>query len=299
MIRAVNKADTNVYNRRAYFDVRLLDGITPAVTEAGGQSQISINGSGWTSVGIGLLVDIGFGSYYADLDQTTINIANPGDIIETRYKGPLTADTRGDTFQITGTILPVIPPTVLAFDALSYIDVNTADVYFNNRLHSEIWIDTDDQTKLIALRDSTRRIDRLNFAGQKTNESQLLQFPRKSVPVVTQVGFGFTSVLPDSDNLEEIEPDNETEVSLHIDTEIPADIQIACCEIAIALLDGRDPDLDIENLAVDSQSQSGIRTGYSRKYALEHVRSGIPSALAWSYLRPYLRDFRNMVIRRA
>lgn len=296
--RTLRVGNTDPKNSRVYFDVRLTDG-SVATSEVGNQPQLSLNGASWNTTGIGVLVDIGFGSYYADFTTSFISNLTPGDIIRTRYKGTLTLETPGDTFQIIDDDIVTPIPTTSSVAQLSYISVNSADQYFNSRVNSTIWFENDYNGKFVALKHATRLIDRLNFAGEKTDPNQLLQFPRKSVPIISQSGFGNIPNLPDQDHLEETEPDDEDETSLVIDVDIPVDIQIACCEIAIALLDGRDIDLDIENLAVDSQSQAGIRTSYSRKYALEHVRAGIPSALAWNYLRPYLRDFRAVIISRS
>lgn len=101
MPKLVTANSSDVRQRRAFFDVRGFDGITPILTENGQQPFISVNGLGnWTSIGIGLLTHIGFGRYYADLDLNIIS--NPGDTIETRYKGNTTAETPGDSFQVVG-----------------------------------------------------------------------------------------------------------------------------------------------------------------------------------------------------
>lgn len=69
------------------------DGFTPETGEAGGQPQISINGGAWTSTGIGVLVSVGNGSYYAVLSDSTVAVA--GREIEGRYKSSNTAEERG------------------------------------------------------------------------------------------------------------------------------------------------------------------------------------------------------------
>lgn len=84
--------------RRVYFDLRAVDGLTPVTSEEGGQPQISINGSAWTSDGIGTLVAIGHGRYYAELAQAVL--AHAGDVIHTRYKGAQTVETPGDSLQV-------------------------------------------------------------------------------------------------------------------------------------------------------------------------------------------------------
>lgn len=82
-------------NRRIYFDLRAGDGLTAALSETAGQPQVSTDGAAWTNTGIGTLVSIGNGRYYADLTQATI--ATAGVFIQTRYKSANTVETPGDS----------------------------------------------------------------------------------------------------------------------------------------------------------------------------------------------------------
>ena len=135
-----------------------------------------------------------------------------------------------------------------------YISVVDADTYFDERLNSDAWEDATTADKTKALITSTRMIDRLNFRGNKTVATQSEQFPRGE------------------------------------DTEVPDDIKYACCEIAIALLDGVDPELEFENLDMVSQGYANVRSTYNRSSKPEHLIAGIMSIIAWRYLKPYLRD---------
>ena len=75
------------------------------------------------------------------------------------------------------------------------------------------------------------------------------------------------------------------------DTEVPEAIRIACYEIAHSLLDGKDPELELENLGIVSQGYASVRTTYSRAHVpIEHIVNGVPNVLAWRHLRPFLRD---------
>ena len=75
------------------------------------------------------------------------------------------------------------------------------------------------------------------------------------------------------------------------DTVVPDQIKRACYEIAFALLDGVEPDVELENLAVVSQGYAGIRTTYNRiQQPIEHLVAGIPSATTWRILKPFIRD---------
>jgi hypothetical protein len=88
-------ASTRVY----FFLTDATDYVTPETGEAAGQPQISTNGAAWTNTGIGTLVSIGNGSYYADL--TTGAVATAGSIVLTRYKSSNTSEARGTTAIVT------------------------------------------------------------------------------------------------------------------------------------------------------------------------------------------------------
>lgn len=85
--------------RRVYFQlVDVTDGMTPETGEADGQPQISTDGGAWTDTGIGVLVAIGNGRYYAELTQSAVDTT--GRVIETRYKSANTAEAVGDSVQV-------------------------------------------------------------------------------------------------------------------------------------------------------------------------------------------------------
>ena len=137
----------------------------------------------------------------------------------------------------------------------SYIDRIEAQAYFDGRLNTDAWDDvTDDAEKDKSLIMSTRIIDRLNFLGTKTDDNQDLQFPRDD------------------------------------DVDIPQDVMDATAEIALALLDGVNPELEYENLFMTSQGYGGIRSSFDRTVKAPHLLAGIPSVTAWRLLHPYLRD---------
>lgn len=129
-----------------------------------------------------------------------------------------------------------------------------ANEYFNNRLNTRVWDEAISSDKEAALIMAARAIDRLNFAGDKYDADQNMQFPRGD------------------------------------DTEIPTDIVYAAYELALAFLDGVDQDQEVETLGILSETYSGVRTTYDVDHVNEHIRAGIPSIEAWEYLRPYLRD---------
>lgn len=250
MPRLIKANDSNPLHRRVYFDVRLTDGILPAPDEEGGQPEVSINGTSWTPTLIDTLTEIGHGRYYADLSPSAIT--TEGDIIETRYKGSLTAEIPGDSFQVVSSVAILDIEEESVFQASSYVSLNEADDYFESRINSEAWEDSADSDKLKALKSATKMIDHLAFEGSKTISDQELEFPRD---------------------------DSIT---------IPNDIKIACMEIAVGLLEGLDPDQEIANIYANSRSFAATRTGYDRSFVPEHLRAGIVSPTAWMYLKPYL-----------
>ena len=69
---------------------------------------------------------------------------------------------------------------------------------------------------------------------------------------------------------------------------IPQDLKDASCEIAIALLDGIDPEKEFENLSMISQGYANIRSTYDRTIRQEHIESGVVSIKAWQLIKPYL-----------
>lgn len=146
----------------------------------------------------------------------------------------------------------------------SYLTLAEAVTYFDaGRLHSDAWDCANETDRNKALVMATRAIDRLNFHGQKADDSQALQFPRLG------------------------------------DTSVPNDIKYACAEEALALLDGKDPEVERESLGIVEQSFGSVKAKFDRETARSiNILHGIMSATAWSYLLPYLRDPLTMRISR-
>jgi len=137
-----------------------------------------------------------------------------------------------------------------------------ATAYFLGRLNSEAYDDADEADQTAALTMATMLMDRLNYRGDKADSAQTLQFPRGS------------------------------------DTAIPEDIKNACAEIALALLDGVDPELEFENLRMKSQAYGVIKSTYEGTRSPEHTVAGIPSSLAWRFMKPYLRSVQTVNMHR-
>jgi hypothetical protein len=91
-MQVFTKPDSISENRRFYlFLVDATDGITPETGEAGGQPQISKNGSGFSNTSA-TLVAIGNGAYYVELAQAEIDALG---WILVRYKSVNTAEFQG------------------------------------------------------------------------------------------------------------------------------------------------------------------------------------------------------------
>ena len=203
-----------------------------------------------------------------------------------------------------------------------YGTITGADSYFQTRLNSQQWEWAERKDKVSALLMATRIIEALNFRGQKANSKQILFFPRSiDVPGFIDAGAdglswdgtisdfsrwygspggiiprwfqnsGFTLIpywwdSPSILGYPPIVPD-----PIPVGTPIvPGEIEVACYEIALCLLNGWDPEIEARNLSVTSSGYAGARSSYDRSFLQAHLRAGVPSALAWSILRPYLND---------
>jgi hypothetical protein len=108
VLREIGLNEAAAVRRRLYFD--LINGAGDPVTAETGQPQISTDGAGWTATGIGALVEVGSGAYYADL--TTGAVDTVGRLIRSRYKSANTIECPGDAALVlaydpyTGVLLP-------------------------------------------------------------------------------------------------------------------------------------------------------------------------------------------------
>jgi len=136
----------------------------------------------------------------------------------------------------------------------AYASIVDADTYFTTRLPSEEWdvASVGDKTKALAT--ATRLIDQLNFKGVKADPGQENAFPRDEGTVV------------------------------------PQPIIDACFEVAYALLEGRNPEYDFENINVIGSGIGASRLTKDIDNVPLNVIHNIPSTIAWNYLRPYLNN---------
>jgi len=163
----------------------------------------------------------------------------------------------------------------MAITQTYYGTVSEADGYFAMRLHEYAWTDALATDRPKALWAATLIVDALNFKGSKSTVYTLLQS---------------NSSASESD-IRAAEASQPLEFPRGADTDVPEVIRIACYEIAHALLDGKDPELELENLGIVSHGFGSVRTTFNRtQIPIEHIINGIPSPTAWRLLMPFLRD---------
>lgn len=156
-----------------------------------------------------------------------------------------------------------------------YGTLGEAEDYFAARLHEYAWTDAAPANRPKALRAATQIIDALSFKGEKAVVCTLIT----ADPDATAAEIRAASAT------------QPLEFPRGTDTEVPEAIRIAAYEIAHSLLDGKDPEAELEKLGITSQGFESVRTTYARNQVpIEHIINGIPNALAWRLIRPFLRD---------
>jgi hypothetical protein len=152
-----------------------------------------------------------------------------------------------------------------------------ADEYFANRLHETAWTAATAANRAKALIAARAIIDSLNYKGIKHS-------------VYTLCGSSETSGLG-QDDIRAAEASQPLEFPRGDDTTVPEAIRVAEYEIAYALLDGKDPELELENRAISAMGYGAVKTNYERSHLpIEHIINMEPSTVAWRLLRPFLRD---------
>jgi len=152
-----------------------------------------------------------------------------------------------------------------------------ANDYFANRLHETAWTAATTANRGKALIAARAIIDSLNYKGIKHS-------------VYTLCGSSDTSALA-QDDIRAAEASQKLEFPRGDDTIVPEAIRVAEYEIAYALLDGKDPELELENLAISAMGYGAVKTNYERsQLPIEHIINMVPSSVAWRLLRPFLRD---------
>lgn len=223
-------------------------GLTPTV-------YLSKNGSAF-ALAEGTVSEVGRGRYQINL--TALDVSTLGTLdFSIEAVGADPSDFQDVVVTYTSSL-----GVIFTNNTNSYLTIAEGDAYAATRMNSEAWEQSNNDQKTKAILTATRQIEQLNFAGDKVDEDQPLEFPRGE------------------------------------QTTIPNNIKIACFEIAIALLDGADLETESRNLSRTSSGYAQTRVNYTREFIQEALANGIVSYLAWSYLKPYLRDTRSIVLSR-
>ena len=179
----------------------------------------------------------------------------------------------------------------MSLDFSFYGTLNEAELYFAMRLHEYAWTEAAPADKPKALYQATQIIDNLNFKGDRHTVWLLKQ---SLTPLWASPGDTFESTSLCEQRRAQIrtaEEQQPLEFPRGSDTAVPDAILRACYEIAYSLLDGKDPEMELENLEVTAHGYGEVRTHYERgQVPIEHLLNFCPNAQAWNLLRPFLRD---------
>src|SRR5262245_17788702 len=139
-----------------------------------------------------------------------------------------------------------IVTTVGSANSNSYVDVSTADAYFDDRLAAALWTAaiTADKTRALLMAANRPQVE--NWLGNRVTSTQRLAWPRigaaKVDPIGVGYGFGYHGY-------------GYQFAETYKSDEIPQPVKDAQCELALAYLGGFD---DGEEDAVDSFSADGV-----------------------------------------
>lgn len=136
----------------------------------------------------------------------------------------------------------------------SYANASEADDYFKNQcVGRDEWFNVASDKKDASLLQSTRLINNLSFLGKKTDSTQTNEFPRNG------------------------------------DLIVPQKIKYATFEIAYNLAtDIRDPDIDFARIPIIADDKGSFKVKKDPNLIPHSIIHGIPSEVAWTYLKPYL-----------
>jgi hypothetical protein len=139
---------------------------------------------------------------------------------------------------------------------MNYVTISDASAYINaTHLNRDIWNDADANDQQISITMATRAIDRLAYKGEKVSFSQENEFPRGE------------------------------------QTTVPYDISSACCELAFAFIDGKEPEFEFDNLVVSSKHFDNASVNFLPNADKRHIAAGIYSLEAWKLIKPYMRNY--------
>lgn len=147
----------------------------------------------------------------------------------------------------------------------SYVDVVTADAYFDDKVEAATWTGAMSDNKARALLMATQRMQSENWLGSRATTTQRLAWPRLNVHKIDGVGagygagwggYGYGWFFGD----------------VYLSTEIPQQVKDAQCELALEFLSGFTEGGDD---AMESFSADGVGIKFRGQPA-----GGMPSAVA-------------------
>jgi len=168
---------------------------------------------------------------------------------------------------------------------MPYSSLAEIQAYMDDKLHETAWSQASAEDRRRAQIQAQKIIDRLRYKGYKN--TVYLAFDADP-DLLLEYQQGCATALATVRTAEAAQTD---EFPRGADTTVPSDIKVAENEITYALLDGVDPDLELENLAINNMGIGNVRASFIRSQEPhEHLINGVPSSVAWRYLKPYLRD---------
>ena len=201
--------------------------------------------------------------------------------VEVASKGTKQGRVTQQAVEILSETVYLLPP------ATAYATLAEAKDYFTFRLHAKGWSSASPVNQRKALITATRLIDTLNFKGHKHTVYQLLH----ENGCGQNISYALDRECVTEQELQDANLAQPLEFPRDADTDVPQEIKEASFEIANALLDDIDPEIELENLAVFTNRMMGVSTSSERRnLPVEHTLNYIPSAVAWSWIKPFLID---------
>jgi len=145
-----------------------------------------------------------------------------------------------------------------------YADETYGTAYFAERLNSAAWDDADSADRVKGLKQATRMIDLLPLVDEKCDPDQAREFPRS-------VDDGCADESGD----------------------VPTEVQDACCELAIAFLQGKTLEQLSSKAGLKSKKVGDAAETYDTgrgSMALADDNFGLPSPTAARLLAPWISD---------
>jgi len=145
----------------------------------------------------------------------------------------------------------------MSLDIVPYLLEAEADEYFATILDEDAWVEATSANKLKALKMATSKVNLLPYIGIPSTTTNA--FPREAY---YNAEVGDNGVVPNA-------------------------VKKACCELALALLDGVNLDEEFSDQKIISEGFSSVRATYSKDFNEHHKLLGL-TRKAYLYLLPWL-----------